>query len=60
MGIVNQEEIRGYQLEKGAIICTECIEVEEAGGVDEDEILTEVDVDKDEKIYFCDRCKKRL
>ena len=59
MSTVNREDIRGYQLEGGDMVCTECATDEDTKDVTQDEILVDSQVDGD-TLYFCDRCKKQL
>jgi hypothetical protein len=60
MGYIKPEEICGYNLDN-EIVCTGCIDSEDF--IDDlpiKDIITNDDVDKDDGIYFCDRCKERL
>ena len=54
------DEIRGYRWKDGTIVCTKCVTDEERKDLKEDEILTDHDVDDEDEMYFCDRCKKGL
>jgi hypothetical protein len=59
MGKVNREDIRGYQLDGGDLVCTECATDEDTQDLKEDEILAEGQVEGDVH-NFCDRCKWQL
>ena len=59
MGVIKQEDIRGYYID-GSLVCSDCITDEERN---RDFALTDLvtadDVDGDD-YYFCDRCNKTL
>ena len=59
MAIINQEEIKGYHF-PNELVCTDCIEDAEMVDAKYDEILILTELERDENIYFCDRCKGRL
>ncbi|MGD0237176.1 MAG: hypothetical protein ABSC55_21935 [Syntrophorhabdales bacterium] len=59
MGIVHADEIAGYNF-KGEIVHQECATVEEEKNVEGDEIITNDEIQDEETLYFCDRCKKRI
>ena len=61
MGIIDMEELAGIHSENGQIICAECVEDEELAVVNEDEIITQTEIENaDTKAYFCNSCKKRM
>jgi hypothetical protein len=61
MGVIKNEEIRGYQFYDGRfgeIVCLDCVTQEDLEDLQEDEILTEYDLEQGDFTYFCDRCKE--
>ena len=60
MGIIDNEEIRGYNVDRETVCC-ECITAEEVDAAEEGAIILADTLERDsDKTYFCDRCKKRL
>jgi len=60
MGIIKDESIRGIRDGNYGILCRECMSDEDMSDLEEQNIITEDDVEKSEDHYFCDKCKKRL
>ena len=62
MGLGDGEDVIGYSIENIGVFCVECFEKEfgESHEILEDEIITENDRDKDERLTFCDNCKKQI
>ena len=66
MGRVNLEELSevwGYCFNcfttHPEYVCPDCVTEEELRDLENDEMLTEKDVDQN-SLFFCDRCKKRM
>lgn len=59
MSVVNTGEIVGYRINKEDICC-ECARYEEVVEVTQPEIITTKNVNAENRLYFCDRCKKQL
>jgi len=59
MGIIKKEEIRGYRFEN-EIVCPDCATDAELKDLNEDEIITDNEIENGDEMYFCDRCKKEL
>ena len=59
MGTIKQDEIRGIHV-SGEVLCSNCATDEEMKNVKEEEIISENMAEKDDTLYFCDRCKERL
>jgi hypothetical protein len=57
MGVVNMEDVAGYQTKDGKVLCDECGEED---GAKEGDFLFTKDIEAGDKIYFCDNCQKRL
>jgi len=55
---LEKKDIIGYQLNE-EIVCSECINDDELRDINQDDIITEDDVD-DGVMFFCDRCKKLM
>ena len=60
MGLLQEKDIRGYQIKTGIIVCPVCATAEEIKAISEDNILTEYDIDRDVDKMVCDRCKKEI
>lgn len=59
MSIIDNEDIKGYHIGE-EIVCLECVTDKEDTEATEENIISEADIDTEEKTFFCDRCKKRL
>ena len=60
MGIVNSDEIRGVCI-GGVVLCVDCsVKDKSFDDAQEDNLILEKDIENEDKIYFCDECKKRL
>jgi hypothetical protein len=59
MGVLQEKEIRGYQLKSEIVICPVCATEEEMKGTSERGI-TEEDIARDPNRMVCERCKKKL
>jgi hypothetical protein len=56
MGVYERNEITG--IFKGQqVICSECLDDEEINGKN---IIAQIEIENDEKLYFCDDCGERL
>jgi hypothetical protein len=60
MGRTENDEIAGMVDSHGQYICSNCMTEEEWDSVAEDRIVSRQDVDEDEAITWCERCKKRM
>ncbi len=59
MGTYKSEDVLGACVENETI-CMDCIEESDWDEVTEDMLITRRDIEKGEKLYFCDRCKKPI
>ena len=59
MGIIKEDEIRGYTFDTG-IVCTECVTEEDLKELKQNEVLTDNDIENNGNKYFCDRCDEKL
>ena len=59
MGFYKEEDIRGV-FDEGGIICMECAPDVWQINKNEEDLITEGDVEKGDKFYFCDECGKGL
>jgi len=59
MSVVNREEIMAVFV-NGDVVCKKCLEPFEEAEMVEEDIINLKDIEKNERIFFCDRCKKRL
>ena len=63
MGIIKTDEIRGYCFKSAdgnvECVCLECVTKEDLADLEQDEVLTETDVEGDDMV-FCDRCQKQI
>jgi len=59
MGIISLKEVGGYLVNK-EVVCRHCIQEKEFLAITEDVVLSIDYIDKDDTMYFCDRCKERL
>jgi hypothetical protein len=59
MGVFKVEEIRGYWFEN-EVVCVDCTDTDEINSAKIDQVVTEDDLQKDDYLYFCDRCKERI
>jgi len=59
MAIYEEEDIRGVFSESG-ILCMECAPGDWQIDRSEEDVITEGDVEKGDKFYFCDGCGKGL
>lgn len=57
MGEVPKDDIIAYRVEN-EIICDDCIKSEELVKLTEQNII--LLSEKDDAVYFCDRCKKQI
>jgi len=57
---IKPDEIAGYYVGE-ELHCSECQEAEGVPEVEKSEdILTQDEAEEEDKLYFCDRCKKRI
>jgi hypothetical protein len=59
MATVINDEIRGYCI-GGEDVCLDCTTNAERDTAALDEIIVDADIQNDETIVYCDRCKQRL
>jgi hypothetical protein len=60
MGRIKKEDIAAYQLDQ-ELVCNERLTADEAGKeLTEDQIITQADLEKEDDLAFCDRCKKEV
>lgn len=59
MEIIKADDVKGYRLKNGEIICLQCMDKKILADLEEDEILTEEDLNE-ENFFFCDRYKKQV
>ena len=60
MGLIHAPDVVGLWVSKGKIACRDCWTKEEFEKAKEDDFITQNEVEDEEEIYFCDRCKKTL
>ena len=56
---IKYEDIAGYYVDQ-KLYCMECVEKEKIEIEDPESILSNDDVEKDEALFFCDQCKKKI
>ena len=59
MGIVKSDEFRGAHFDEW-LVCHDCMTDEDWAALQEDQVVTDSEIEKTDDMYFCDRCKKRL
>lgn len=59
MGTVKIEDIVGYRI-GGELVCDECVQKGETDDLEENDYITGDELEKEDEIFFCDRCKKKL
>jgi hypothetical protein len=59
MGRIKKDDVKGYLIE-GVYCCPNCIEGNELGDMDEDDILTQQQLETGDDLIFCDRCKHEI
>lgn len=59
MGIIKQEDIRGYRIGE-QMVCQECTEKDELKDLKQSEIIEAHEIENSDDHYFCDRCEKEL
>lgn len=59
MGVYEEEDIRGV-ISEGGILCMECAPSGWQIDKNEEDLITERDMEKGDKFYFCDECGKGL
>jgi len=57
MGMIDNEEIRGYRVGE-EISCEKCMKPEEIRALKEADLILQKELESEENLYFCDRCKK--
>lgn len=60
MGVLQEKEIRGYQMKEQAFVCPVCATEEEIKAASEEKILYKEDEVHDDKGTVCIRCKKEI
>lgn len=60
MGLIQEKEIRAYQLKNHVAVCPVCATEEETESKDTEKIFYEEDVVHNEEGIICNRCKKEL
>jgi len=58
MGSVKNEDVKGYWI-ADTLICKDCIDKGEEEGIEEENILTESNMDEGVD-FICIRCKRRI
>jgi hypothetical protein len=59
MGIIKDEDIVGYRLGE-QIVHPQCATPDELNELEEDMLITEHEIEKDDDLWFCDRCRKQM
>ena len=57
---IKVEDVVAAYVNEHQIACHECLEKDEWNKLKADNILTREDLDNEDKIFFCDCCKKKL
>ena len=52
--------IAGIEEEDGTVTCKECMDEEAWANIKNTKIISVKEIEKGQKIYFCDYCEKRL
>lgn len=63
VGVIKNEEIRGYQFYDGrftVVVCLDCVTQEDLEDLKQGDILTEGDLERGDCQYFCDRCDEKI
>ena len=64
MSIFKKEDAVGARFDTGGggveIVCEECMTKEDWKGLEQEEIIDREEKEKDDDLYFCDRCKKQF
>lgn len=59
MGLLQEKEVRAYQLKNKTFVCPVCATDEEREGTELDKVIAE-DTIHDDNPMFCGRCKKKI
>lgn len=59
MGLINVEDIMGYWVGE-MCVCCDCATKAEEAATSQDEIITRDDIEREDKLYFCDRCDEQI
>ena len=57
--IVKTEDIAGIYID-GDFVCSDCSTNEEFSCMTQDQVFTVEELEKDDRIFFCSRCKKQM
>ena len=64
MSIFKKEDVVGARFDTGGggveIVCEECMTKEDWEELEQEEIIDREEKEKDDDLYFCDRCKKQF
>jgi len=59
MGVIKEEDVMGYVVDR-EYVCCDCIDEQEKAEATQNEIITRDNVENGDEFYFCDRCDEAI